>query len=383
MKHTFAALFLATVSIFLLSACSNKNALEYLPTSTEYAAPTQTPLTDNSDATTAPHLAEPTLPTEPIQLTVQGIPAGVYPVNFLHDLGYDAFDKHELLRWEARWASADWLVLQTNTTIQDFRVITLIPHYEAYFDNGWQFTRHYAYEWTQFTTDLLPDKPLVWWWHADERSLTESGLSGVAFVDADGHERFFRVQQDGDTIHLVPFENIPGATNNPMITILRPSPEIELIAAWFIDYHRNGYTMDKNALAARNHFLQAFETYTVFDNPLDTWGFWVTFGANTDLQGFQFFNLGHVCDPWVNEGWHYFYVDTVLGTQAVLPFGEPVAIPWRPSGTWPTAGISFLDENNQRRNFTLNSNEGSGFPPMFITEFVDRVYCENCENHVP
>jgi hypothetical protein len=76
-------------------------------------------------------------------------------------------------------------------------------------------------------------------------------------------------------------------------------------------------------------------------------------------------------------------VDTVLGAQAVLPFGEPVAIPWRPSGTWPTAGISFLDENNQRRNFTLNSNEGSDFPPMFITEFVDRVYCENCENYVP
>jgi len=67
-----------------------------------------------------------------------------------------------------------------------------------------------------------------------------------------------------------------------------------------------------------------------------------------------------------------------LDNRAVVPFGEALVIPWSPGGTMPSFGIGFLDENGNRRNFALNSNEGSGFPPKFISEFADRIYCPDC-----
>jgi len=68
-----------------------------------------------------------------------------------------------------------------------------------------------------------------------------------------------------------------------------------------------------------------------------------------------------------------------VGAQDILPFGEPVVIPWIPVGTMPHMGIGFLDETGQQRNFWLNSNNASGGPPMLITEFTDRGYCPDCE----
>jgi len=256
----------------------------------------------------------------------------------------------------------------------------LIPRYEASFDDGWQLVRHYAYTWTRLEIDLLPDVPFVMAWNADERGITEMGLDGVSFVDADGLERFFILRQRDDVTYLEEFENSPHSQGSPMISILRPTPEIELVAAWIVDWRHES---ERDEHTTRDNFLQQFQSFTEFDNPSVSLESWVAFGASMDLRDFQFFGLGHACDPWVGDAWHPFYVGMVIGSQSVLPFGEPVVVPWLPGGTWPHFGISFLDEDGQRRNFALNSNEGSGFPPMFIFEFDNRVYCPNCASDTP
>ena len=291
------------------------------------------------------------MPSAP--LTVVDIPQGSEPAEFLN------------------WGS-DFVALYTDTAIEDLRIISVIPYYEASFDDGWQFVRHHAYTWTRHTIDLLPEEPIVMAWQADGRYVSGGGLDGLSFVDTDGHERFFILQQNDGMTYLEEFVNEPHSFSGPNITIVRPSPEIELVAAWITDQQGDVH-------AIRNNFLQQFDFYTEFDNPFVTLeGLWLAFGANMDLRDFQFFGLGHVCNPWVDDEWHPFYVGTMIGSQDILSFGIPLVVPWHPGGTLPSFGISFLDENDQRRNFSLNSNEGSGFPPMFILEFVDREYCPYC-----
>jgi len=306
--------------------------------------------------------------TEPIELTVDDIPYGVDITDFIRELGYDSFAEHEFLQW-----GTYWIALRANAVIRDLRIIDVIPHYDASFDDGWQFELRYrSSEWTRIKIELLPGEPFVMAW--DERGLTEQGFLGVSYTDVDGSERFFLLRHDGSVTYLYEFENTPQKSDSPMITIIRPSPEIELVVAWFVVWSDDGWY----SRPATDSFLQQFESYAEFDNPYSNFSSYVVFSANMDLYNFQFFRLGHDFGSCVDDEWHHFYVGTMLGFQDVLPFGEPVVIPWHPGGTWPQFGISFLDETGERRNFTLNSNEGSGFPPMFIFEFVDRGYCVYC-----
>lgn len=311
-------------------------------------------------------------PPEPIRLTVTDIPQNTEPTEFLRGLGYDSYTTHEFLQW-----GENWIAIRTNTAIQDLRIIEVIPRYTAIFDGGWQMMRHYvAYPWERAAVSISPAEPFVMAWDADERGISDGGLMGVAFVDFDGHERFFRLQEIGGDTHLVEFENTLHTPSEPRITTIRPSAEIELVAAWFAPWWN--WLEDEYVANAKRNFLRQFDTYTEFENSSASFASWVVFGANTDLHDFRFFGLGQVCNPWVGDEFHFFFVSEVLDEQAFLPFGEALVIPWNPGGTMPRFGISFLDENGTRRKFTINSNEGSGFPPKFISEFTDRIYCPNC-----
>jgi|GEM_PF-1862639 len=363
-------------------------------------------------AATTPTEDEPIVLNMPILLTVESIPYGTDPADFLRELGYDSFAEHEFMR-----SGPDWIVLRTNTQIPDLRIIAVIPHYDAVFDNGWQFMRHYTSSpWTRLEITLLPDEPFVMAWHSNEQGITEWGLDGISFTDVCGYERFFILRHDGDVTYLEAFEKNPRQPDSPLVSVkhlrskvdiervvcalhqpgclveqrfsaTRPncsaanggmdvsvvhSPsDIELVAAWIIDWHVDTQN-------AKNNFLQQFYAYTTLDNPYSHANSWVIFGANTNLYDFQFFRVGQVCDPWVDDEFHLFYVGALIDSQDILAFGEPIVVPWHPGGTMPGFGIRFLDKDGQRHNFTLNANEGSGFPPMFILSFVDRIYCPHC-----
>jgi len=312
---------------------------------------------------------EPVSQAPPIPLTIRAIPQGVEHGDFLRELGYDLFIECELLQNEL-----DMIAIWADTAISDLRIILLIPRYDANYDGQWQIVRRYSHTWTRDTIELSPNEPYIFSWRT-EQGITESGLDGVAFTDEDGHERFFVLRYGDGVPYLEELEDWPHTYNSPRITITRPSQEIELIAAWIADWQPEDERDDQ---AAIDNFLQQFDTYTEFENPTAISESWVVFGTNTDLRDFTFFRLGHNCDMFVDGELRPFHVGTVLGSQEVLPADTPVVVPWHPSGTWPHFGISFLDETGQRRNFSLNSNEGSGFPPMFISEFYDRVYCSYC-----
>jgi len=305
----------------------------------------------------------------PIQLTIESIPQKVEPRDFLRGLGYDSFAEHEFLR-----RGPEWIALRTNTAIQDLRIIYLIPRYEAVFDGEWHIQRHYTHDRTRLTIDLLPEEPLVMAWQGGNYGSAEFGLEGLAFTDTDGHERYFMLRKNDDVTYLREFENLPHNLDDPLITIVRPCPEIKLVVAWIMDWR---YQDDRDAHTAKSNFLQQFDAYTEFDgshrfSPIDGW--WA-FSANIDLYDFQFFRVGHSDNPWVDDERRYpFYVGTILDSQAVVPFGEPVVIPWHPGGSVPNFGIGFLDESGQQRNFAFIENNGGGFPPMFVLEFIDRGY---------
>ena len=354
------------VVVLLLTACSEQ--MEYCREAAEYYAPEEEPPVDLPPPICAATY-EPEI-TVPIQLTVDSIPYGVEPADFVRDLGYASFAEDVFLR-----AGVEWLVLRTNVAIRDFRFIFVTPWYDVSFDSGWQIDRNYAYEETRHTTDLLPDEPFVMAWQA-ERGLTEIGLEGVAFIDTDGHKRYFIMRPYGEAVHLVEFENTVNWRNYPRISVINPSPEIELVVAWISARSLDEAQEGQEDCAI---FLQQFESYTEFVIPYLSWPSWVAFSANIDLFDFVFFRLGQICDPWVDDEWHPFYVGTALGHQELLPFGTPLVVDWHPVGTMPGFGFGFYDENGTRRNFALHSNEGSGFPPMFMFEFVDRGACGGCE----
>ena len=364
--RVIAIIAMAAVAVFL-TACGGQ--VEYyqqvapiVADTAEYYAPEEEPPRDSIHETEI---------AVPIQLTVDSVPYGAEPADFVRELGYDSFAEDEFLNW-----GIEWLVLRTNVAIQGFRFITVVPRYEASFNNGWQIERHYTYTWSRHTVDLLPDEPFVMMWQA-ERGLTESGLEGVAFVDADGYERYFVMKRYNDGVHIVEFENIADLLGNPRISVINPSPEIELVVAWIVApwLAEDGQGVSEG----KGIFLQQFETYVQFDNPYASTESWAIFSANTDLHDFVFFRLGQICDPWVDEEWRPFYIGTGLGHQERLLFGTALVVPWSPGGTMPSFGFGFYDENGTRRNFSLNSNEGSGFPPMFMLEFVDRGACGGCE----
>lgn len=376
MKRVFLILFLTTAVIF--SACGGGgedipegNASPVVPQIQTAPPVTPPPVVSPSDEPVV-FPVEPVLPTEPAHLTVEDIPQGDEPAEFLRELGYESFATHEFLGW-----GEDWIALRTNTAIRDFRIIELIPRYEASFTGEWQFERHYMYTWTRLSVDLMPDEPLVMSWQADEWDISGRGLDGIAFLDADGRERFFVFRQNDGATYLKEFEDSPPGPDTPRITITHPSPQIELVTALIAGRRGDG---DE---AETSDFLRQFEAYTEFDNPYVDDAPWLVFGANTDLRDFQFFLVGQVCDPWIGDEWHPFFIATVPGSQEVLPFGEPVIVPWISFGTMPAFGIGFLDETGSRRNFTINLNTGSGYPFMFLLEFTDRGHCPDCAENLP
>ena len=253
-----------------------------------------------------------------------------------------------------------------NQPIFNFRYIRLIPYHQAHFDGQWHFTQQYRYLYTLHTLDLLPEAPFITPWLGDQ-GLTESGLAGVAWADEMGQTRYYILRKNYHTeaFYLAPFENTPPPPHHPQITLVQPTPAFTLVAAWVPD-----------PLGA-DQFLQPFARYTRLENP-NAPDSQIIFNATIDLQNFQFFNLGQVCDPWVGEDFHPFYVGDILDTQDTLPVGVPLVVPWHPGGTMPTFGIHFLDEMGQPRYFSLNTNEGSGYPPLFIHEFTSRGYCPHC-----
>jgi len=139
---------------------------------------------------------ETTLPTI---LTVDIIPQGVEPAEFIRELGYGSFNESSGLHGD------DWIVLRTNSTLPDFYLISITPHYEAFFDGEWYFTQHHSYTWKQPSIAPSIDKPLVMRWQADDRYIAESGLSGVMFVEPNGLRRFFILRNDNGIAHLEEF----------------------------------------------------------------------------------------------------------------------------------------------------------------------------------
>lgn len=136
----------------------------------------------------------------------------------------------------------------------------------------------------------------------------------------------------------------PHEPHEPWITVVRLTPEIELVAAWFIDGDQR-----------------------------------VVFSANTDLSEFQFFRLGLDFTPCVSDEWRPpFFVDEILLLQESVPFGETVVVPWHPSGTWPSFGIGFLAENGRRHTFSLNEDVEGDIPAMLILGFADVRHCSIC-----
>jgi len=378
MKRAFFVAFVLITNMLLFSACGDREAYVLEEDASSNIEDTtvlraQPPHDDYEEIITPSPYAttdESVLSTESIQLIVEDIPQGVEPAEFLYELGYDSFVEHDFLRW-----GSDWIALRANAAIYDLRIIYLIPRYEASFADGWQFVRHYSYLGTRLSISLVPNEPLVMAWWADGRNIAERGLEGMAFVDVTGSERFFVLQYNGGVTYLEELENPPHTPDIPKATIVHPSPEIELVLVWITDLRPPG---ERDGWALAYNFLQQFESYTEFYNPSRHDGNWLIFGANKDLEDFQFFELGHVCNPWIGDEFHLFYISTVHGSQEVLPFGVPVAVPWCPGGSLSRFGISFLDENGQRRYFAFGSNEGSGFQPMFVFEFIDREYCPSC-----
>ena len=300
---------------------------------------------------------------------------------YLRTLGDESYTTHEFLR-----RGPDWVALRTDSTIRDLRIIQILPYYDAVFNDGWRFTRRYTYVWTMETVDLVRGNPLVFSWDENEWNVVEAGLTGVAYTDANGHEQFFRLTRHWDgTIILDEFENTTRAPAMPSITIFNHfnhlGEEGMLVFAWITDWQPDGIG---DARPARDAFLRQFDSHTIFDGPYaDILGHassWLVIESSQDLQDFQFFNLGFVCDPHIpGEGWHPFYIDRVIGSLDVLEANRPVAMQWVPAGSMPNAGISFTDSTGWTRTFSLNSNNASGFPPMSIGEFFDRGYCPDCQ----
>jgi len=373
-----------TILVTLLAACSNQPSVQpelenyYEIISDEYDSPDDEEHNETytnympEEAKLSPENKLTQIPTIPVQIKIDDIPHGIDPANFIHELGYESFTEHEFLQW-----GAHWIALRTNTAIYDFRIIEVIPHYEASFDDGWQYELFYSSPRVRHEIDLLPGKPFVMAWA--DWGITEWGLQGIAYIDADGSERHFILRWDGNETYLEEFENSPHEPDSPMITIMNPSPEIELVVAWFVDDWWAGQGADYGI--AKYNFLQQFESYTEFNNPYVNFSSYAVFSSNTDLYDFQLFRIGFTCDPQVGDEWHFFYIGEIIDFQEIVSFGEPVVIPWHPGGTWPNFGISFLDEDGHRHNFSLNSNNGSGFPPMFISSFEDKGCCPSYYNY--
>ena len=237
--------------------------------------------------------------------------------------------------------------------------------------------------------ELHPKKPLLVDWAA----MGSGAYGGFAFDDENGTTRYFgfnycaagftafRWMEFDGGLSLDDFDY--SLQNSFNLTIVRVSPEIELFAEWLSHWPH----YDDEALKERNDFMQQFDAYTVFDPPYGMLGFWLVISTTSDLQNFRAFTLSLACAGWVSGEEPppypdaFYYKGAVLGKLDVLPYGEPVAIPWSPGGVWAHLGISFLDETGQQRNFTIKSNLGlEDYPPVIFEEFVYNEPCANCTN---
>jgi hypothetical protein len=372
-------MFITVLNVLWITACSRSELYEddfqtheeHMHAPWEQASPVDTE--GENAASQTPET--PVTTSAPAVLTAKGVPQGVEPADYLRELGHGSFSEYEYLQW-----GTHWVALLTDEVIRNLRIISVIPRYEAFYENGWHITQQFFHSWTYHEIDLLPDEPFVMAWRPDQ-NITERGLRGVWHTDYNGHDRFYLLRQNDGETYLEAFENTPYRVKDPKISVFNIEPEIEMVAAWLARFTVDGRGISEDdVLTAKARFLQQFETYTALENHMAVFSGWVVFSTNTALYDFQLFTLGQVCDPWLDGEWHLYYVREIMGAQDVLPFGIPVVVPWHPGGTHPSFGIGFTDKNGERRNFTLNDNVGSGFPPLFIREFMDRVYCFVCKD---
>jgi len=391
-------IFLAAVLAMLLAVgCSTESGENHTPSGNNSNDPNiaytpYIPSDSNGENDTTDYI--PTEPTDPIDPTEPDAPIGEGGLRairlpsgdlegadarasaFLHNLGYNTHILPEFLR-----SGSDWVAITTDETIRNFRVIQVIPYYDGVYNNGWRFTRHYSYTWTRETLDLLHDVPLVFAWDENEWSVGEAGLTGVAYTDENGRERTFLLRRRyDDAIILDEFESTERPFGAPQFTIFYHGLEqSRLVITWITEENPASA-----ATPARDAFLSQFDSYTIFASPYPEndppFHSWLIFEAEHPLNDFKFFTLGHMCDPWMGNGygWNPFYVDRVIDTLDVLWPGSPVAMQWAPVGTMPAFGIGFTDSAEWEAVFHLNSNNASGFPPIFIGEFFDRGYCPDC-----
>ena len=320
-----------------------------------------------------------------VYLIMDTIPEGVDIAEFLQELGYDSFREHEQLSVGSVW-HPNVIVLRTNARIEDLRIIGVLPHDVADFSLGWEIMRLYQRSGRVWTTmDLLPHEPFVMGWRAEEWGLTESGITGVAFIDSDGHERSFVLQlSDEGATYLKEFEDTRLAYYEARLSIIQPTSEIEFIMADIGD-NRPLPWQERDGSVARERFLQQFDHYIELGADDTVHDRWSAFIANANLSDFQIFRLGIACEWYVYVDdeirvMRPFYIRSVSGSVDMLPAGVPLVVPfsWTPLGPLPQFGVSFVDETGKFHAFMMQENTASGSPPMFITPFIDRMYCSFC-----
>ena len=324
-----------------------------------------------------------------VYLVIDPIPEGIDISEFLRELGNYSFREHEQLPPRSAWRP-DAVVLRTNEKIEGLRIIGMLPHDVADFSSGWEITQVYQQsEWVWTTIDLLPHEPFVMGWSAEDRGHTESGLTGIAFTDSDGYERFFILQlSDEDIAYLKEFEDTSLAYYDAQLSTIRPTSELEFVMADISDRRALPW-QELDGSAARERFLQQFDHYIELGEDDTVHDRWFAFIANAGLLDFQIFRLGLVCDWYVYVDddvriMHPFYIHSVTGGVDVLPVGVPLVVPfsWTPFGSMPQFGVSFTDEAGQFHALAMQENTASGVPPMFIFPFVDRVYCSHCAGQI-
>lgn len=89
----------------------------------------------------------------------------------------------------------------------------------------------------------------------------------------------------------------------------------------------------------------------------------IIFVANTELKDFKFITIGHRSE----NNSVFFFEESVLYSIDKLTPEEPFVVTWVEWGTMPHRGISFVDENNVTRYFTITSSGLDG--SLLITEF--------------
>ena len=91
----------------------------------------------------------------------------------------------------------------------------------------------------------------------------------------------------------------------------------------------------------------------------------ILFTTSTAVRDFNWIAIGYTKEDMRP------YAKTVLHSSEELSPGHPFTVTWKDTGTLPHRGISYRDENGQRRYFTLNGNtaEEDGNGKFLLREF--------------